>query len=183
MPVKRPAAMTFLGITNVVFGALAVIGSCVALYLLFVGNVSLVPEGSFDLQAELTKRFDWYDTYAKATALISLPVAGTLLAGGVGLLKMLPWGRTFSNAYGALAILTALVNLYVNTQIVMPVMTELAQMNETLAASGAEGGISGAAGGSCLAIGYPLILLFFVNRQGVKTAINANTNSQPGERP
>jgi len=175
--------MTFLGITNAVFGALAIIGSCVALYLLFGGGISLVPEGSVDLQAELTKRFDWYDTYAKATALASLPVAITLFAGGVGLLKMLPWGRTLSNAYGALAILTALITLYVNTQIVMPVMTELAQVNEALAASGAEGGISGAAGGSCLAIGYPLVLLIFVNRRGVKDAIRANTAPQPGETP
>ena len=183
MPAKRPASMTFLGITNVVFGALALIGSGFALYLLFGGATNMVPQGGLDLQAVLTERFEWYDGYAKTSAFASIPVALTLLASGIGLLQVKSWGRTLSNIYGVVAILTALVTLYINTQVVMPVMTELAQMNDSTAANGAEAGISGATGGSCLALGYPLILLIFVNRHGVKEAIREHAAQQPGVSP
>ena len=181
MHVKRPASLTFLGITNIVFGGLAVLGSVFALFLMFGGSESLIPEGGVDVQAMLTERHGWYDTYAKISAVLGLPVAIVLLASGIGLLKLYSWGRSLANAYAVFAIITAIVSLTINIMIVMPLMTELAQVDDPVVAGAGAGGLGGALAGSCMAIGYPVILLIFVNRKGVKDAIAAANQRQSGE--
>ncbi len=87
-----------------------------------------------------------------ATALLSLPAAAAAIVSGIGILKLAPWGRTWTFVYAILGILGAVLGLWLNSRLV----TEMKQVSIALSFII-----------SCI---YPAILLYLINTARWKQA-------------
>ena len=153
---RRPAAVTIFGLLNFVFAVLNVIG-LIASFALFS-----VPEDPNNPVVKLLHQSVPYTVWLKFCILLGLLSCVALLAAGVGLLGLKPWGRTLSMAYAIFAIGFALLAMGINLFLMIQPLFEQAPPNQELAVAGAIGGpLSGTMGG-CFGLIYPLVLLAFM---------------------
>jgi hypothetical protein len=112
MAQKRPAAVTAMGVLNLVFGGMNLLGLCVGggvLLLLVILFVNLpAPPGQPSLREQLGGLFQDFDREAPAakyliiaSVVFTTVMAAVLIVAGVGLLRMRHWGRTLSLVYAA----------------------------------------------------------------------------------
>ncbi len=91
---KRPTSVTVFGILNIVFaalGILGVLGSLMVFTVLVTSSNNPVVQVIHDNPA--------YAAWMKIGGVLGLIVSGGLLAAGIGLLLLRPWGRILSIAY------------------------------------------------------------------------------------
>jgi hypothetical protein len=170
---QRPATVTIFGILNFIFAALGVVG-LVASFALFS-----VPENPNNPVVKLLHQNASYAVWLKFCILLGLLSCVVLLAAGVGLLGLKPWGRTITMAYAIYAIVFAVAGMGINLFLMIQPLFEQAPPHQELAVAGAIGGpLCGTVGG-CFGLVYPVILLAFMLRPRVAAAFRPSLPSQP----
>lgn len=96
----RTGAMTAIGILNIVFGALGAVLST----LMVLGAGFMAAAGASSV-SEHGNRLAFGGGIVMVIALVALAVSVMLLASGIGVLKVAPWGRTLSIVCGILGTL------------------------------------------------------------------------------
>jgi len=169
---QRPASVTIFGILNIFFAVFSVVGVIASFALLSV------PEDPNNPVVKLLRHNASYGVWLKFCILLGLLTCVVLLAAGVGLLGLKPWGRTLSIAYAIYAIVFALLAMGVNLFLMIQPLFEQALPNQEFGVAGAVGGpLSGTVGG-CFGLVYPIILLVFMLRPGVAMAFRPSSRPQ-----
>jgi hypothetical protein len=194
---KRPAAVVVLAVLHFVFGTLGLCcGTC-------GGTMTLLPwphieaalegkdEPDPETVAEEEKEVRFFRERLPHKAAVEyglipfdvlLPLA--LLAAGVGLLRLRPWGRWLSLACAVLALLQGVVYAVYNFGFYFPVQKEYWQLTEP-DTIGSAPGLLMAQGFVVLAsaffFAYPVAILIVLTRPGVAAAFRPEENSGPGE--
>jgi len=89
-----------------------------------------------------------------------------LIVSGIGLLKRRNWGRTLSNVYAVVAILQAIGSLVLNLVFLPEAMAGMPGQENN------PGQAIGSICGGIIAFIYPILLLIFLNKQDVKSALH-----------
>jgi hypothetical protein len=167
---QRPTAVTVFSILNMVFAALGFFGTIGSLVML-----AALAHDTNNPMMEIIRDNPGYAMYMKVSALLGMAVGLALLAAGIGLWLLQPWGRLLSIAYGILAVISIPVNSVVSYLFVTrPLMEQMMQHhNNTAATSAAVGGMVGGLIGGCFGMIYPILLLVFMFRPNVAAAFKA----------
>jgi hypothetical protein len=161
---RRPVAVTVLGILNIVFAALGIIGILISVAVLFSGI-----GGPGNPAIKAINDQPGYATWLKLSAVIGTAGSAALLVAGIGLLLLKPWARTLTIVYAVYAILGGILGLAMNyIYLVQPIMEKPAGRGPEAAAEKV-GAIGGTFGG-CIGFIYPIVLLVFMARSDVKAA-------------
>jgi hypothetical protein len=164
--VKRPTSVTVFGVLNLVFGFLGICGVAAGALSFAIPQNPDMPNPVMEIMATNVV----YSTFTKVSLGCSAIATLVLIAAGIGLLGMKPWGRMASIGYGIYAIVMGLVGLVINAVYVsMPLMQQASEMQGPEAAGAIGGAIGGVVGG-CIGLVYPALLLFFMTRPNVVQA-------------
>lgn len=170
---ERPTAVTVFGILNIVFAILGFFVEIVSVFLIFVWPntdnpvLRIVQEQSF--------------LYVWTALMLPVGMAFSMLklAGGIGLLRMKPWGRKASILYGIGAIVLVCLGALVNMVFLFgPLMAEAGRSSGPAAAGAVGGAIGGGCGSFCGLI-YPILLLVFMTRPGIVAAFRPPLAAPP----
>lgn len=167
---KRPTTVTVFGILNIVFatlGFLGILGS--AVMLLALNGDTKNP------MIQIIHDNPGYAAYLKVSVVLGVIISLALMAAGVGLLRLQPWARGMSIAYGIFGIVSVPINTVLSYFFVTrPLMEQMQQQHDSTAATaGALGGAIGGMIGGCFGLIYPVLLLIFMLRPNVKAAFKA----------
>ena len=171
---NRPTSVTVFGVLNLVFGVLGLCGTAFSFAMFFVAQDSAMPNPAMDMMRENKG----YMLFMQISVVLGFVASVVLVAAGVGLLSVKPWGRQLSIGYGIYAILSGIVGSIFNYYIVVrPMMNEIGAQgqNEAVAIGGAIGGIFG----GCISLIYPVLLLFFMFTARVKAAFSGQLLPEP----
>lgn len=118
-----------------------------------------------------------YAAYLKVSVVLGVFVSLALLAAGIGLLRLQPWARTVSIAYGIFGIVSVPINTVISYfYVTRPLMEQMQhQHDSTAATAGAVGGAIGGMIGGYFGLIYPVLLLIFMLRPNVKAAFQGQT--------
>lgn len=173
-PKPRPTSITVLGILNIVFGAMGVLGMCFAtlpFWLLASNGPSMPPNPVLDIMRES----QGYRIFLIVSIALGIVAAIALLSAGIGLLKMRPWGRQLSIVYGVYAIFSAIAGVVANSVWVFGPLMQKAAGSSGPEAAGAMGGMLGGTVGGCFGLIYPIVLLVFMFRPNVVESLRSNS--------
>ncbi len=168
---QRPTSVTVFGILNIVF---AVFGFCgvlgiVAVFMMLGTNLNN-PAFQNNPTMQAIQDSPAYATWLKISVVLGVFVSIALLAAGIGLLRLKPWARTLSIAYGIYGIVSVIIGTVVNYFFLIQPMLEKAHGEQGPEAAGAIGGAIGGMFGGCIGIIYPVLLLIFMTRPNVTAA-------------
>src|SRR2546426_936613 len=161
---QRPASVTVFGILNIVFAVFGLFGifATVALFSL--------TEQSNNPVVRIVRENPSYAGWLKVSIPLGLLGCAALLAAGIGLLRLRPWGRKLSLAYAIYAIVLGAVGMVMNFIFLLRPMFEEAAQKQGPEAAGAIGGAVGGSIGGCVGLIYPVLLLIFMTRPNVVAA-------------
>ncbi len=168
---QKPTAATVFGILNILFGVLGICGIAMSAVVLFIPLSAQMTAENPALQ--LMEENAAYRTFTQVAVVLGFAATAALIAAGIGLLQLRPYGRSLSIGYGIYAIVMNLAGTFVNVAIVFPALLEKAnEAGGGPAQAGAYGGIIGGVGGSCIGLIYPGLLLYFMFRPNMVAAFN-----------
>jgi hypothetical protein len=180
----RPTSVTVMGILNIVFGSLSLLGSlCNGISIIL--NTAGVrmggrgPEGDIgghDLWKAMAAEVPGFVAFEYGSLLLTLALGLLLLLTGIGLLNMRSWARTGAVLYAPVKIVFEVGALIYTMVLVNPVQARW--MEAEMARGGVQGGgnIMAAAVAvvaivsAAVAIGYAIILLIVMLRPTVREA-------------
>jgi hypothetical protein len=127
MTSERPAAVTTMGILNIVFGSLGLLAStCCGIGFLFALSVSEALPGGINpmrhLMDFLNREIPGYTAYLILSFVVSFLLSVLLLTAGIGLLNMHSWGRVLSLICGGALFVTQVGSLIYQLAYVNPAM-------------------------------------------------------------
>jgi hypothetical protein len=167
---QRPASVTVLGILNIVFAALGLMGIAFYIAMMFMPPALNTKNPVLDLM----RQNPGYATYANISMVLGGVLTLVLGLAGIGLLMLRPWGRLLSIAYGVFGIISVIVNAAVNYYFLLaPMIDKQAALPPGREKMAAMAGIMGMVVGTCLGPVYPVVLLVFMYRANVKAAFHA----------
>lgn len=170
---NRPTVVTVFGVLNLVFGGLGLL--CVPLSALSM----LAMPGLQQMNANMgipNPGLDMLESPAYRLSMIiylTVTLAGAiaLVVGGIGLLKLRPWGRSLSIIYGALKIVAVpIVNVVNYVTITQPMFEQMPAQTMPFASFASATSAVGAVVGCCFQMIYPVVLLIFMLLPSVKAA-------------
>lgn len=163
---QRPASVTVFGVLNLVFGGLGML-SLPFTILALTSN----PTPPFQVADEI----GLYQLWTFVSLAISALGLVALLASGVGLLRMRPWGRTLAVVYAALTVSTTLIALGMHWFFVaQPTFAQTVNDDSPEAMFARAGAIGGLVGG-LIGLAFPVLLWFFMTRPRVLAAFAGPT--------
>ena len=166
---QRPAAVTVIGILNIVFGSLALL----CLPFAIIGFVMPRVSGQNAI-LDLMDRVPFYKFWNIGMTGMGIFVAIVLIVAGIFLLMMKDMGRLITIGYGFYGISMSLVNLAVNLIFCTgPLMAQMNQGGSAEAAGGAVGGMIGMGCSFFLGLIYPVVVLILMTRPAVVEAFKA----------
>jgi len=160
---QRPAAVSILGILNILFGFLALFGA-----FRDFGALSLQATGddSKNPAARIMHEIPAYATMVKWTIPLGFLSFALLLIAGIGLLRMGEWARKLSIAYGICAILTVIAEAAITFVLIFGPAHAAGSYGapDVIAAAGPvmEGVYYG--------LIYPVTLIYFMTRREIAAA-------------
>jgi hypothetical protein len=158
---RRPTTLTVFGILNIVFGGLGLMCTPISLLILFFGNMQ-------DPGSRIMRESRLFVTWTAIASPLGFIMAGVLLAAGIGLLSCRNWARLASIVYGIYGIVMGIAGGIITAVTVAAPLLQVHTQGPQ--AAGAIGGAIGGIAGSCCGLGYPIVLLIFMMRPGVKAA-------------
>lgn len=100
-----------------------------------------------------------------------------MLVGGIGLIRLRPWGRSLSLGIAAAEIAWALVDFVINVFFIFPMITQ--SMGEEFAETPQIiGSVVGGMFGTFMALIYPVVLLICLNLETIKRQFANGADSQ-----
>jgi hypothetical protein len=193
---KPPTAVYVLAILHLVGGGLGLLGVLANGALLAVNASKAAPaapgrpvnpQDPGALQQHYADKVPAFHVYQACELALGLLLSALLLAGGVGLLKMRPWGRTLSLVYAPLSIATHLVALVYGLAFIIPATREFfelaAKQNPQLGpavVAGEVGGYIGLFFGTVVII-YPIVVLVILLRPSIAAAFRGEYPPTPEE--
>ncbi len=163
----KPIYVQVLGIINLVFAAM---GMCSLVFSTAIFTTDIIPQNANvpNPTLELFANNLGYRIFMIIGFGLGFIFSVVLAVGGVGLLKWRRYGRSATIAYAWYSIVMGVVSFGVNAFFVFGPMIRQAQQAQgaqsAAAVGGAIGGIVGGIIGACSAIGYAVVLLYFLNR-------------------
>lgn len=169
MASKRPASLIVFGVLHLLLGLMGLLGGITA--LIFLLSDFKLPEGSFDLQAILCEELPWYQTYATTSVVLGLLVSIVLIVAGIGLFRARECARKATIYYGYYGVAAGLIGAFIVVTQTAPVMNGLLDGANDMDRIAIIAGIGGAYIGVAMGLCYPVLVLIFMNRSALKTAI------------
>jgi len=163
---QRPAAVTVIGILNIVFGTFALF----CLPFAVIGFLASSGSGQ-NAVLDLMDQVPFYKFWTIGMSGMGILVGIALIIAGILLLMMKDIGRLITIGYGFYGVTVSLINLLVN--LIFATGPLMAQMNRSAgpeAVGGAVGGIIGMVCSFFLGLLYPMAVLFFLTRPAVVEA-------------
>jgi hypothetical protein len=175
---QRPTSVTVLGILNLLFGGLGLLG--IVMTLAMVLNPK--PRGwMLDPAINVVQENPGYAHYARIGNSIGLVANIVLIAAGFGLLLLKPWGRVLSIGFSGYAILSEIVDVFVTGHYVLPLLEKASHMPNGPQKAAMTGAAVGGIVGPCFVAIYPLILLLFMFRPNVKAVLQLPCDAESVE--
>lgn len=171
---SRPLIVAIFGTLNFVFGILALLGTC------FSVLVFLIPQNFVVLTPRMEEIVNARPYFYFISIWITLGALATfvLLASGVGLLRMRPWGRSYSIGYSVYTILSGIACLFVDYCLLLNPLQKLS--NALGPTPGLEDAIYGSIGfllDDAIGLVYPTLLLIVMLKTNVKTAFSTSRSN------
>jgi hypothetical protein len=158
-PPRRPGSIKTLGILNVAFAGMGVLGLGMT-YALYFGDLKI---GHRNPVVEIAHSSPEYMSFLR-WSLVSGALGIVLLAmSGIGLLKFKTWARKVSIGYAIFGIVNAIAG-FIATQHYL--MAALSKSSDPAQKAGMIGGTMG----GIVGVVYPLILLIFMMKKDVREA-------------
>ena len=174
---QRPTSVTVFGILNILWGLFGLFGNAVAAVMMVA--LAAAPPNAVVRAQTSPAMMAWVEVNLALGAIACI----ALVASGIGLLNMKPWGRKVSIGYAIYALFSAAVGLAVQGWFVtLPVMQEV-QHNNSPESAAAVGGLIGGIFGGCLSCIYPVLLWYFMSRPQVVAAIEGMPAPSDGLGP
>jgi hypothetical protein len=197
MPKKRPTAVTVIAVLNFVFAGLSIAASlCVtgiaALAYVGLSNAPAPKPGEPDLKSFINlidQEVPSLKYYMVGSLALELVMKVILIAAGIGLLRLRPWGRTLCLVYAVVTILVTIASTAYTIAVSNPGMEQaqhrwIAEIQEKQRAAGQVvmqqpannpfgGSVGGAVGsviGAVIGITYSVVLLVIMSLPNVKRA-------------
>ncbi len=171
---NRPTAVTVFGVLNLVFGGFGLL--CVPLQTL--STLAMMP-GLQQMNENMGMEYPMLDVLDSpmyrmvmiAYLVMTLAGAIALVAGGIGLLKLRPWGRTLSILYGGFKVVAVPIVAVVNyVAITRPMLEQMPTQAMPFASFTSATSTISAVLGCCFQMAYPIILLIFMFTRSVRGA-------------
>ena len=156
------------GILNIVFFVLGLCGTIIPLSVVFVQQNPNAPSNPL---IDLMQSSDAFKAFTVISAGLGLVGAIVLCFAGIGLLMMRNWGRLLSVYYAIYSIVTGLVAVAVSAYLIWLPLIQRAKGPAEV--GGAVGGVTVGAGGTCVGMLYPIVLLVFMCRPGFVAALRS----------
>ncbi len=156
-PAVRPTAVTVFGILGIIFGAMGLICTPIALLI-----PTIIPSNLEETQT--------YKVWQTVAAFIGFGFAVWLLVTGIGLLKMTRWARRSAVIFSCINIIWILISAGMTIASFSLGWVKLPQAAESSQAAGMIGGIVGGTCGSLFALLLPILMLIFMMSAKVKQA-------------
>jgi hypothetical protein len=169
---QRPTSATVFGILNIGFAGMGIIGIIASIGLLMLSVNFNNPV------VKVMQESPGYALWFKICIPLGLLSCGVLLAAGIGLLLVKPWGRLLSIGYAIYAIGFGIVGTVVNFLFITRPLLEQAQNKGGPEAAGAIGGAIGGSIGGCFGMIYPILLLIFMFHPAIRDAFRPATPAQ-----
>lgn len=161
-PPRPPASIKVLGILNIVFAGLGVIGGLFT-WAMYFGHLDL---GGRNPVVEIAHESPAYMRFLEWSMVISALALVLLLASGIGLLKMRMWGRKLAILYAVFNVVSSIVGIVMTQHYLLG---PLSHSHSPAAVGGQAGGYMGALAG----MAYPVVLLAFMFRRNLVAALVA----------
>lgn len=160
----RPTSVTVLGVLNILFGALGLIGTAFSLALIFMPEQFEGADNPFLNFAEQPL----YSLFLKVGGVLAVPMTALLAFSGIGLLQMRSGGRVAAIIYAWYAIVSTIVGIAMQAAfVVWPLAQQAGQDAQSDAIlAGSVGGLFG----GCIGLVFPVLLIYFLNRPHVLAA-------------
>lgn len=162
MHAQPPQSVKVLGILNLVFAGLGVLGLLFA-YGMYFGGLRLGPRNPV---VEIARDSATFMRYLEVSLWFGAVALVVLAISGIGLLNLKPWGRKLAIGYALYGIVAGVVGF------VFTYMYLIAPL------AGKPGGGAGAFGGiwgGIIGCVYPIVLLSFMLKQNVRQAFEQVT--------
>lgn len=163
-PGTRPTGVTVIAILSLVFAGLGVFGILATAVSLFVD----LDVGANDPMGDLLESNEFLRTYTIVGMGLQVLSTALLTFAGIKLLGMYDVGRKAANLYAVFAILMALVGVAVNIMVVIPALMEGADGGDAVQKGTTIGVVIGAFIGAVFSIGFPVAVLWVLNRASIR---------------
>lgn len=164
----RPTAVTVFGILNLLFGAFGVCCLGFSVATMFVPFGPAMTEENLPLQ--LIEESPLYRNFNRAEMALGIMASIVLIAAGIGLLRLRPWGRKLAIGYGIYAIAMDVFTSIVNLGFVFPILFQKAEAASGLALAAVWIALFSGIFGTLLGLTYAGLLLYFMYRPNVVAA-------------
>ncbi len=174
LPRKASGIVTALGILNIIYAALFRLccGFGAFSSLLFASAFTDILENLARMQGKQMPPFEMMlsgpmRSYSMIKGFVLLTLGICLLFGGIGMLRLKPWGRNLSLGVAAAEILWVLIDFGINIFFVYPFMVKIMPQdfsNAQLVVNVVFGGLAALA-----KLVYPVVLLICLNLKAVRT--------------
>jgi len=172
---QRPASVAVFAILNIAFAVMGIL-STMGTMALFFGTSA----GADNPYLQAIHSSGVYAIWMKLIMVLGLVVSVVLFVAGLGLMKVLPWGRTLSIAYGVYEIVIVLMGVIMNYIFLLQPMMAQANQEQGPQAAATAGKAIAATFGGCLQFIYPCLLIIFMMRPNVMAAFKVkNAANKP----
>lgn len=176
---QRPTSVMVFGILNIVFGAMEFLGTLLSFLLIFLMPQihTALPNSS---AIDIVMRTPFLRTWSIGVGIVSIIATIVLIAAGIGLLRMKPWGRVASLGYAIYALCAGIIGQIINYIFLFgPLMEEARRSNAPGAASFTASYTFGSGLGGCTGLIYPILLFICMTRPGVVQAFRPSNLGRP----
>ena len=164
---QRPTSVTVLAILNFVFAGLGLCGVLFLLVSRFLPQDPNIPNPVLEVM-EKNAAYAMFTRISMGLSFVAIPV---LVASGIGLLQLKPWGRHCAIGWAVYSIAMGIIGAVMNYVFVFgPLMEKLDEIDPGPEKVGAISGIVGGSVGLCFGMIYPIVLLIFMFRPNVVQA-------------
>ena len=163
---QRPTSVTVFGVLNIVFGALGLLSTAVSMVVLFAVDAQA---GAMDPFANVNPV---WNMWIKVSIVLGVVAMLVLIASGIGLLNLRPWGRTLAIGYSIYAIAAGLIGTAMQFSYVVQPMLEQFEVHGGPEAAAAMATVIGGLLGGCIGLVYPALLWYYMTRQHVVAAFS-----------
>jgi len=165
---SRPTVVTVFGILNIIFGSLQLLCMPLSILGLLIDVPGLEKNPAFAILKDPS-----YRVFMVVMTSLGLIAAGFLVASGIGLLQLRPWGRGLAMGYAGYAIVATVIETAVSVFYIIPLVTEAAgKAGNGDAAGVALGSALGGGVGALVRLVFPVLLLVFLNQPRVVQALH-----------